>query len=529
MFKKATRTILSILCLTIAILASTRPTFANGTNTIVVNTLDDTRHWEGNCSLRDAINSANSDHAQDGCKAGVSGLDTIIFAHNLQGGTVALTGEQLPIHSDMTIRGNVTINAQYRSRIFLLGNNNTVTLENLTLIHGKARFGGGIGVLGSDLTLKNVTMDRNQATHSGGAISYGSLVGRLNIISSNFSRNTATVNGAAIRNYESDVNIYDSVFTNNFAGEKGGALFNDGGTVTSSATAYTQNAADEGGAIAHEDGRLTLNGDTFTRNYGRHSGAGLYLLGYNIRILNSFFEANTSRDVGGAISANTASARISNTGFQDNVALSGGAIYSWDATLDIDHTVFNRNRGRLGGAIYHTEDRGIITLNTVILQSNRANEGGAIHNTGKMRITDSTLVDNHAILGGAIYNTVGFRRASQIIIENSTLDFNEAFSGAAIMNITPEQVMGTGHIEISNSQLANNIGENGPALFNQDAFATLTANNIMDNEGNAINNATGNVKLFSNNLHGNQFSNCVGSITLDSTLPNQDSDGSCAP
>ena len=63
--------------------------------TITVNTTDDELNADGDCSLREAIQSANTDAVVDGC-AGGTGADTVVvpagtFTLSITGAFVALT------------------------------------------------------------------------------------------------------------------------------------------------------------------------------------------------------------------------------------------------------------------------------------------------------------------------------------------------------------------------------------------------------------------------------------------------------
>src|SRR5215210_5647955 len=79
--------------------------------TIKVNTIVDESNNDGDCSLREAIQAANTNAAVDGCKAG-TGADTIIFS--VAGTiTVAFSSDLPTITDDLTIDGpgaaNLTI------------------------------------------------------------------------------------------------------------------------------------------------------------------------------------------------------------------------------------------------------------------------------------------------------------------------------------------------------------------------------------------------------------------------------------
>ena len=72
--------------------------------TITVNTSADELNSDGDCSLREAVQSANTDSAVDLCTAG-SGADTINFASSTNGHPINLTSP-LDLTTKVTINGN---------------------------------------------------------------------------------------------------------------------------------------------------------------------------------------------------------------------------------------------------------------------------------------------------------------------------------------------------------------------------------------------------------------------------------------
>ena len=99
--------LLLVLALSLLFLAQTRVAFGA---TITVNTSVDESTTNGNCSLREDIQAANTDSAIDGCAAG-SGADVI----NLPAGTYTLTtGAQLSITQSLTLTGAGRTRPSYR-------------------------------------------------------------------------------------------------------------------------------------------------------------------------------------------------------------------------------------------------------------------------------------------------------------------------------------------------------------------------------------------------------------------------------
>ncbi len=71
--------------------------------TIVVTTAADTVAVDGGCSLREAIQAANTNTAVNECPAGLAGLDTIYFAIGAGTPTINLTGSALPIITEPVV------------------------------------------------------------------------------------------------------------------------------------------------------------------------------------------------------------------------------------------------------------------------------------------------------------------------------------------------------------------------------------------------------------------------------------------
>ncbi len=120
-----------------------RPAAAAG---IVVNSAaDNTTAGDSFCTLREAINNANSDSDTTGgdCTAG-SGADAITFAADY---TITLAGSQLPaVTTEMTITGNGAANTIIQAnaaantatyRVFELNAAGNLTLDGVTVRHGR--------------------------------------------------------------------------------------------------------------------------------------------------------------------------------------------------------------------------------------------------------------------------------------------------------------------------------------------------------------------------------------------------------
>jgi CSLREA domain-containing protein len=153
-------------------------------NTITVNTLGDSSvSGDGFCSLREAINNANSgsDTTSGDCAAG-TGNDAINFSIS---GRITL-GSTLPsIAHTVMIDGSgqtITVDGAGTYRVLVVASGATLNLNNMSIAHGNASsssppYGGGIWNSGgnSTLTLTNSAIASSSAVYGGGIFNTGAL------------------------------------------------------------------------------------------------------------------------------------------------------------------------------------------------------------------------------------------------------------------------------------------------------------------------------------------------------------------
>ena len=326
--------------------------------TITVNTLNDTVNVSGQCSLRDAVQHANTDskfYANSSCPAG-SGADTITFSVS---GTIKL-GSALNVNTPITIQGPIILSGDETTRLFNVGNNGNLTLLNLTVRDGRSATAGAIDANNGTLNLAGVSFVNNIATgNDGGAIRAGR---SLSLLGSNFSGNQA--------------------------GERGGAIFFSGGaahTLLISATNFSGNQAGQrGGAIAAPStSNIFIYDSVFSGNIAEgsqasHGGGAIFIdNGYDdneVVIERTAFSGNlTFRGSGGALYLNDdIPAYIRDSSFNGNAsggplyAGRGGAIFSQNGNLDVRRVTLNGNLTAVngqGGAIYQA-GTGVVTAVT---------------------------------------------------------------------------------------------------------------------------------------------------------------------
>ena len=435
----------------------------------VFNTAD-----SGKGSLREAIAQAKSG-------------DTIRFASQLSGKTIALKSGQLSLTKDLTIDGaqapGLTISGSRKSRVFQLQKKKKATLKNLTIANGKTTgAGGGIDTRHeSVLRLENVNLNNNTsalgggirvghlakatilnsrfkgndgtltnqyAGFSAGAISHNESRGQLVIKGSTFDGNKG-FNGGAIYTASSLIfEIEDSLFKGNTAVKKGG-----GGAI------FTDGVSSRGYKGPIKDGQIKITGSRFENNRAQGDGGALYLWGYD-------------QD----------KAVIADTLILDNAATpnakgkaKGGAIWA-KMGLDIHNVTFAKNSAtQQGGAIW-LESKQPATIVNSTFSANRAikDAGGAMFlNSGStpINVVNTTLAYNSA---GRANGALWFSKKHNITLKNSIVAFNTADRDHRQDQVGYQPKDGGGNLEYSTSPKALRVFPKG--TFADPRLGALTSN-----------------------------------------------------
>jgi CSLREA domain-containing protein len=219
--------------------------------TIAVNTTDDAVADDGHCSLREAINTANSDTAQfasPGECAGGSGTDTISVPAGTFKLALGFAGENFNATGDLDIRSSLTLSGAGAGTTVLDGNGldrvldvfagATVTVQGVTITGGHTPTGGpggdasgGSGSPGGDASGGSGT-----AGESGGGIRND---GALTVVDSEITANTTGNGGTGGVGHGGDGTTDLGVPTggtggdghggNGGSGGSGGGVFSSGG------------------------------------------------------------------------------------------------------------------------------------------------------------------------------------------------------------------------------------------------------------------------------------------------------------
>lgn len=236
--------------------------FSAGAASITVDTVSDT--GTGNCTLREAIEAANTDAVVDGCTAG-AGTDVI----DLTGltGTITVGATGYLITSSLTISGPgarvLRISGTGNSGQTIRADGATaVTIQDVTIAdtQGVGIFSSCLIPCGDSLTLRRVRMTNCVSASAvnpaiGGAISTNCSNADLTIIDSTFDDNHVTgaaAEGGAIEWAGKHMRIVNTTFSNNSAVTRGGALVSAGTSAVLESVTFSGNASEapDGGALA---------------------------------------------------------------------------------------------------------------------------------------------------------------------------------------------------------------------------------------------------------------------------------------
>jgi CSLREA domain-containing protein len=253
--------VLSVAIVALGSLAVAAPARAA---TIVVNTFVDELNSDGDCSLREAIRSANSDGVDphDDCAAG-SGADTITLPAGTYALSVVPAGDDTAEAGDLDITtssavtidptGTVVIDATaLNDRAFHVLAGATLTIADLTIQRGSAPAGenGGAILNEGTLALAGASLIENRA-QDGGAIS---TAGTATLANDTLSANRATASGGGVH-------------------IGGGTADLNNVTIAGNEADSDSNVTGNGGGVAVAAGAIELSNTTIGDNRDLSAGA----------------------------------------------------------------------------------------------------------------------------------------------------------------------------------------------------------------------------------------------------------------
>ena len=358
-----------------AIAASLLPAAGASAAQISVTSTADPAGTSSQCTLRQAIDSANNDATPSGsnCTAG-SGADTISFSNLLTfPAHITLTAGELGITHDTTIQGpdptdpgKVIVDGNNVTRVFEMTDAN-VTLSGLTVTGGhvncpcsvpiasNAFYGGaGIRAVLTDLPVPTVNLDHVAVTN--------------NSVSTIFNGGTSPdgrASGAGVL-----TNLHLVVRDTTISGNSlSGTATGDGSTATCAAATTT------GAGIAFlppgsptptplEIERSTISSNTAAATASNTFSGGSCAVTHGAVTV---FQGGTASVTSSTIAGNTQSASASGPAILDKTA-SGGGIYSDSPTTLTSDTVTG-NQAANGGANLFADTDGSMNLTNTIIAS----------------------------------------------------------------------------------------------------------------------------------------------------------------
>jgi len=344
------------------------------------------------CSLREAVQAANTDKKFGGCPRG-KGRDVIVLGRGVYELSIPGTGEDENADGDLDSRGNLTIRGKGRAKTTIDGNGNVLqerilervegnlTVAKLTMRNADAYtseyYGAGVGAEessaeGGTLTLRGVSIEDNYSYYSGGGI--GVRYGNLKVLKSRILDNDVDDYGGGIY-FDADgrLEIRNSVIAGNRADDYTGGVYTDDGVVVIDRTVVRDNAAYSYGGGIHLDAQSAkITRSTISGNYSYgDDGGGLYV--YSV-------------DEPAIVESTT----ISNNHAGDE----GGGVYVYSPAIFRNSTI-SRNYGySYGGGIYAYDD--VTLLNSTVARNGAYYGGGGIYNHGyDVEYRNSIVARNH--------------------------------------------------------------------------------------------------------------------------------------
>ena len=396
-------------------------------------------NWTPPTGAEDIPTSTNTDGTKGGGIYVEKGTCTVSggtisgnVAHS--GGGVFVTSGATFSFTGGTIEGNYAVSKLGAGTgngggIYIESANSNCTINGGTIKNNRAtRYGGGININGSTMTIPNCTISGNLASSGGG-------------ISMETSGSTLNLQGCTVKENIAKISTNDP----NGTGEGGGGgIFLVDGTLKMSGTnnIQTNHSYELGGGVYLKKGTVNISGgtSTFTKNDAEISGGAIYLADGNITVatgatltVGSKSNGNTATTEGGGIYCAGTITVNGTTNIKYNSATNGGGIYCKKAiSLKGTSTIDYNSATEKGGGIYCAAQVDVTGQSQ--MSHNSATDGGAAYVTGKnLNLAECTAESNSSThYGGAFYVVNG----------------NITFSGAAtISNNTAVQRGGAAYVD----------------------------------------------------------------------------------
>ena len=386
-----------------------------------------------------------------------------------------------------------------------------IDLDNAQINNNSSTGSGGAFYINGDIVtfnISNCSVNSNSASVSGGAIYIEKTIDIVNLSNSSFCDNVASYgSGGAIRfmGVTTKITSTDNKFNDNSAkfGYGGAILFNyTVGEFYSSNSTYDYNVSTGGGAIYfnYKLGKFNANLDSYSNNYAsEESGGGIFIQNSPDLIFtmeNSQASSNYAGGNGGGINfiySSNSQITITNSQINNNIAeLYGGGInieYCSSATISIDGSSVSGNLSFIttgnnsggGGIRVYSSNATIFTIESSKVNNNISyGWGGGIllaSNASELifKMINCDCSENIAVVGGGLAFVTN-TELSQINIENTTINNNNATSRGGAIWINSYKLL-----NISGGSISNNTSPNEAGIcveFMNDSISD--DNNILD-------------------------------------------------
>ncbi|MFZ1756431.1 MAG: CSLREA domain-containing protein [Caldilineaceae bacterium] len=409
--------------------ASTIPPFEPPTGaTITVTTGQDNLADNGDCTLREAIQAANTDTAVDACPAG-NGTDLILLPAGGYGLSLEGRSEDENATGDLDIRSSLVISGAGSAGTVIDANQTDRALHILT---------GTVEIRG--VTVQNGRAADGDATGCGPFLDCPGGDGE---------------SGGGIHNSGLST-LFDVVVQNNRSGDNGGIPYGGG-------------SGGDGGGVMNI-GRLEMFEIQVVKNMagkGNPAGDGGGIVNTGTLVGHDLILARNGAGISGPIFKGI------------GLAGSGGGIYN-SGTLTVTKGRIYSNFGRNGVA--NTE-------NAWVFSSDIHGNAGGVFNRGYFLLSGSSVEDNHlgsGDSGGGIYNT------GTLSLVNSTVSNNRSGDGSEqpIWLILPPipggdgaGIMNWGSLLIESSTIAYNQTGTGYCRSPDDCSSGSSGGGLANNGG----------------------------------------------
>ena len=443
-----------------AALAAPSALAGEGANLLVVTvTDDDVKAGDGHCSLREAVQNANSNtqfSAELGeCPAGSSIMTDVIVLESDATYTLSLPGDgenigdleaydtpgldpSVPdLRFQTTEQGKATISqAAPIQRVMTVDTEVRIEIDNIVLRDGNAgmeQTGGAIYGKNAHILMTRSMVVANTANRGGGIALIDS---HIELDNSQVLFNSATLAGGGIDLTESSAILHGALIQNNEAPDGGGANIFDSDLQILSDSTFNQNTAlaNDGGAILASYSSVLIRESALERNMAAYEGGAIEITGNTstLSLENSIVADNEAREGGGVWSYGLPEpVHITGGRFSGNVArdqdgsLGAAAIATY--SLILDGVRFENN---FAEAL--TANAGAILVNRILAKQSEfvgnksASYAGAILAIEVAQIDQCRFVSNSASSrGGGIVLDV-FASETPSWIRQSTFSANTA-------------------------------------------------------------------------------------------------------